>query len=319
VLTDRDIHYLSGLLLLVSTDVSVRVDLGKRILDETIDKRRDVDIVLTTILKGVADQSFGGIEVKDHHRKLDVTHVEQLGTKLRDMPSLSQRGIVSASGYTNTALRKCEAYDVIPLDLRSFTPSESPFDHVVFPQNFTFDCPQLIPHGPVGLRYMSESNDSLIDASETEKPCKWLMNGVSHEQVDNIGQLNNLILKRFLDAMLQEVEHDKGNQGPFPFDRVLAFDGEENFLETDGVHLRVSRIVIQGSAVYRVVKTPVEWRALTRADSGDYLAGAGIAIMPDESLLGIALTHEKHKPRIIRIPPEERAKRVIRNLHLGRG
>ena len=48
-------------------------------------------------------------EVKDHTRPLDVTHVEQLCAKLGDMPAITDRGIVSASGYTKGAVNKARS------------------------------------------------------------------------------------------------------------------------------------------------------------------------------------------------------------------
>jgi hypothetical protein len=88
VLTETDIHYLVGLLSLASHPDDVEVELGSRVLDITTSEERDVDV--TVILKNEGrTTAFKGLEVKNHTRKLDVTHVEQLACKLKDMPDIT--------------------------------------------------------------------------------------------------------------------------------------------------------------------------------------------------------------------------------------
>jgi hypothetical protein len=318
VLTEKDIHYLSGLLLLVSTDATVRIDLGVRVTDETIAKPRDVDVVLTTSRGDLEEQLFGGIEVKDHHRKLDVTHVEQLGAKLRDMPSLSERGIVSASGYTAPALKKCDAYGVQPLNLQPFVPAESPLNSVAFPEDFSFTCPMLVPHGPTGLRYISGSKDSFVNPSDVNRPCQWLINGVASPNVSNVGDVNGQILATFHDAIDDDLKEHITRDEATSFNSGLDLKGHDYVLVLDGKEFKIDRVAIAGNFSRRVTHVPAEWLALVRADSEEYIAGAGVAITPDGSLLGIAVTDKRHQPKIIYISYAERTKRIIRNLPLGR-
>ena len=318
MLTDRDIHYLSGLLLLVSTDSNVRIDLGKTIVDATINKARDVDVVLTTSKADVDEQSFGGIEVKDHRRKLDVTHVEQLGAKLRDMPNLTQRGIVSASGYTASALMKCKAYDVLPMNLQPFTPAQSPFDFIQFPPDFCFSCSMLVCQSPISLSYQSGSNRSFIDASAVDRRCHWLVNGKRMPEIASVKQLNDHVLAGFLDAIDGINRNQLADNTPMPVDTDVHFGNDVCEIELDGIRFPIDSVAIRGFIIRQVTETPLEWLALVRADTGEYIAGSGIATIADGSLVGIVMTHDTRQPSIIRVSPTERAKRLIRNLTLER-
>ena len=69
---------------------------------------RDVDITVTTRAADGTVHAFKGIEVKAEKRPLDVITVEQLCAKLKDMPGITHRSVVSASGYTAPAIQKAQ-------------------------------------------------------------------------------------------------------------------------------------------------------------------------------------------------------------------
>ena len=121
MLTPTDIHFLVGLLTLVSRPDSVELELGNMIFDAVAEEERDVDITVRALSEDGTVSIFEGIEVKHHKRPLDVTHVEQLCTKLRDMPGITDPGIVSGSGYTKPASRKASHYGVTLYSLRGWT------------------------------------------------------------------------------------------------------------------------------------------------------------------------------------------------------
>ena len=90
---------------MVSRPDGVEIELGSMVYDGSAEEERDVDVtVRSTNTKGVVS-AFEGIEVKRHTRPLDVIQVEQLCKKLIDMPDITQRSIVSASGYYEPAIR----------------------------------------------------------------------------------------------------------------------------------------------------------------------------------------------------------------------
>jgi hypothetical protein len=121
VLSATDVHCLVGLLSAISSPEAVEVELGARVYDSVAEELRDVDIILRYPDAHGGNAATAGREVKDHRRPLDVTDVEQLAAKLLDMPDLTSRSIVSASGYTSPAKRKAKARGISLLHLRSVT------------------------------------------------------------------------------------------------------------------------------------------------------------------------------------------------------
>jgi hypothetical protein len=100
------------------------------VFDAVAEEARDVDITVRATDKDGTVSVFEGIEVKDHKRPLDVAQIEQLCAKLRDMPEITKRGIVSASGYTEPAIRKarhngCALYSLVewnaPVEIATVT------------------------------------------------------------------------------------------------------------------------------------------------------------------------------------------------------
>jgi len=136
VLSPTDVHYLVGLLTQVSNPENVDIILGDMVHDNIAEKDRDIDITVTYKDANGLISAFNGIEVKRHSRPLDVAHVEQLTAKLNDMPDLSHRGIVSASGYTKPARKKAEARGVDLFSLIQWNNTMEGFEHISFPPDF---------------------------------------------------------------------------------------------------------------------------------------------------------------------------------------
>ena len=108
MLSETDIHYVTGLLCVLTRREDISIVLGEKVFDEASESRRDVDIVIAT----ADEHGLAGIEVKDEGRPLHVGLVEGICQKFADMPSITRRSIVSASGYTAPALRKAAAHGV---------------------------------------------------------------------------------------------------------------------------------------------------------------------------------------------------------------
>src|SRR5437868_1805442 len=100
MLTPMLVQYLVGLCCLRRNPDAVDVTIGNLVLDTAADKARDVDITVTVPDADGSMRAFKAYEVKREGEPLDVSKVEQLCIKLRDMPSITHRAIVSASGFT---------------------------------------------------------------------------------------------------------------------------------------------------------------------------------------------------------------------------
>ena len=121
MLTPTDVHFLVGLLTQISRPDGIELELGSMVFDAVAEEARDVDITVRATGENGSVSVFEGIEVKDHTRPLDVAQVEQLCAKLRDMPEITDRAIVSASGYTEPAIRKARHNGVTLYSLVEWT------------------------------------------------------------------------------------------------------------------------------------------------------------------------------------------------------
>jgi hypothetical protein len=94
------VQYLVGLCCLKWDPDAVDVTISDMVLDPAAGKERDVDVTVTITESGSVTHAFKAYEVKHESAPLDVADVEQLCMKLLDMPSVTHRAIVSASGFT---------------------------------------------------------------------------------------------------------------------------------------------------------------------------------------------------------------------------
>ena len=115
------VQYLVGLCCLKWDPNAVDVVIGDMVLDSAAGKLRDVDVTVTISEGGNVTHAFKAYEVKHEGAPLDVTIVEQLCLKLLDMPSVTHRAIVSASGFTSGAQSKAARHGVTLYGLRPWT------------------------------------------------------------------------------------------------------------------------------------------------------------------------------------------------------
>jgi hypothetical protein len=116
-------QYLVGLCCLRCEPDAVEMTLGDRVRDAVAESDRDVDVTITVTETSGERTAFMGYEAKMEDEALDVAKVEQLCTKLNDMPDLTTRGIVSAKGFSETAVRKATKRGVKLFEFRDWTES----------------------------------------------------------------------------------------------------------------------------------------------------------------------------------------------------
>jgi hypothetical protein len=115
------VQYLIGLCCLKWHPDAVNVTIGDMVLDKAAGKKRDIDITVTVSESGSITNAFKAYEVKHENNPLDVADVEQLCLKLLDMPSVTHRAIVSASGFTSSAQAKAAQHGVTLYGLHPWT------------------------------------------------------------------------------------------------------------------------------------------------------------------------------------------------------
>ncbi|HYM43670.1 MAG TPA: hypothetical protein VET46_12995, partial [Steroidobacteraceae bacterium] len=100
---------------------AVDITIGDDVRDATTGAPRDVDVTVTLLEEDGSRRAFKGFEVKREGTPLDVTEVEQLCMKFVDMPDVTHRAIVSATGYTANAIKKAQAHNVQVLQRKEWT------------------------------------------------------------------------------------------------------------------------------------------------------------------------------------------------------
>lgn len=91
---------------------------SKILIDKVTQEKREIDIVIEFDKSGY--QMIISIECIDHKRKADVTWVEKMISKHANLTT-NKLILVSNSGFTNNALRKCEFYNIESLSFESAT------------------------------------------------------------------------------------------------------------------------------------------------------------------------------------------------------
>ncbi len=177
------VQYLVGLCCLKWDPDAVDVTIGDMVLDPAAGKERDVDVTVTITESGSVTCAFKAFEVKHESAPLDVADVEQLCLKLLDMPSVTHRAIVSASGFTSSAESKAARHGVALYELRPWTrPLQEQFPAFTM-QGTAEDCfpmSQLllcwinqrfaIVAREAKASFSVQPNDKLYDASGNQYP-----------------------------------------------------------------------------------------------------------------------------------------------------
>lgn len=315
MLTPIDIHYLVGLLSVVSSPEDVEIELGSLVDDVVAEEARDVDI---TIIQRTPDglRAFQGLEVKDHSRPLDVGHVEQLCAKLRDMPALTERFIVSASGYTGPARRKARARAVELLQLVPFSPeSMSTWDRR-FPEDLEV-CERTLHWLPVvNVKFEIadaagandvECSDSLIVLDSGGSPIPGCPNLAQLKQNMLLSALNELKSKEDVTALPDGTPH------ALTYVLVLA---DSPRLEWPGQYFTILHAIVQGSVAWRTSIHPPLFMVLLRDHEKVPLVACAVAELASGALVGLVLSPTDPRAHVIHVSISDRNRRKIRKQRL---
>lgn len=300
MLSETDIHYITGFLYVVSRREDVTVILGEKVQDVASESERDVDIVIAH----VGDTGLLAAEVKDESRPLHVGLVEALCQKFNDMPSITRRHIVSASGFTEPALRKASFHSVECLTLvRGTLP---PFRGIDFSRVTSSPVSYLIwREGPeVSLLPRRRLSDAQRQELRPESP-------VFHPPGSTPGPTT---LKALADSITANTTATwKGphhRSGP----QYVTIDVEVDAAPT--IQLSSGPLVVDEARVTGVVEwetdtIPYEKSCYLAKPDGQPFSGACL-ISLRTGLFGIALSTESPEVRLFHIPEKLRQVRPIR-------
>jgi hypothetical protein len=160
------VQYLVGLCCLQWDQEAVDVTIGDMVLDTAAGKERDVDVTVTVMEPGGGGtHAFKGYEVKRENSPFDVSDVEALCLKLLDMPSVTNRAVVSSSDFTSGARAKAATHGIELYVLKEWTrPLREQFP------SFEWDGTpaECFPVSAVWLHWVGWR--CLLDARDTKKP-----------------------------------------------------------------------------------------------------------------------------------------------------
>lgn len=313
MLSATDVHYLVGLLTLVSTPENVEIMLGDFVHDASIDKHRDVDVTVTYKDADGLTSAFKGIEVKKHSRPLNVTHIEQLATKLKDMPDVSHRSIVSSSGYTKPAIKKAKSHGV---DLFSLIPWDNPmdgFEHIHFPPGFFIKHRTLNwVDGPLIAFNPNEQIPEQIRNKLTEQSRICKIDGEYDNACKTIQDLIQRINQTVLGTIMGREDIKSMGQNTEMNVKYLSREIGDFYLDIKGVKLHLKEALIQGNVKWIEKDVWPEFKILVKEGELSPHVGCAIAELSHGSLIGVTISQGDRSLKLINIPLSDRNQNKIR-------
>lgn len=311
MLTDTDIHYLVGLLTRVQEADDVAVELGDMVYDSAAGKKRDVDITVLHTNQDGTRRVYKGIEVKKHTtRRLNVQHVEQLCLKLADMPDITHKSIVSASGYTDGAISKARVHGVELLEIVDWSDPAEGFNVKFVGNAFTLIEPEWVdgPHVRVNISEEDQAElsekfgGSLEVHTESGEPYPGIMD------VDGL----SLHAHRTVSSKLQkQTDPTTTKHGETKSVKSIILFDKTPYIRLPNKLIAVENCVVTGKIGYTVHDKPL-FKVLRQHGSGKPLTGCAMVQMKNHDLIGISVSNLNNKITALNIPYTDRIKKKVR-------
>lgn len=296
MLTPMQVQYLVGLCCLRCNPDAVDITIGDMVADIAAKKERDVDVTVTLNEKDGSRQAFKAYEVKREGKPLGVVPVEQLCAKLNDMPALTSRAIVSASGYTKGAIAKAEARSV---DLYTLKPWMKPiaeqfpaFPGIGRPEEFLrgFQTNLLHWDNPRIFLVLPEAKSSMTWTGETPI---FDSAGVPHVSLPTMGHFLEALLMRSTETLfglepaqtilrtfpiLAAVGNSAFESSP-PWPHTHSMDTRQHqvHLKHDDRILLVDSVTITGALQWRRQARVPQFHIVEHVPTGEVFAAAAVA------------------------------------------
>lgn len=315
MLTPTDIHLLVGQLTLVSNPDDVEIVLGDLVYDVTANERRDVDVTVTYRDSSGSISAFKGIEVKKHKRPLDVTHVEQLCIKLNDMPNISHRAIVSASGYWRPSYKKAKAHGVDLYSLIPWSNRMEGFEHVKFPPEFFVLERVLSWVSPPSINYQLEGYDSnkAFQIGKDTPLCN-----ISEEEV-NLTTIQQLSDRLSLNTVQQLINNESIKQMPPGVEKSVQLtinDLNNICIDLEGDKRPIKQALLKGIVVWKEYNHSPEYKLLVKDGESKPFVGCAVMEMRQGNLSGLTVSQVDRNVSFISIPVSDRNRKKIQGLKL---
>lgn len=315
MLTPNDVHQIIGLLSYSFSSEDVDIELGSMVLDKTTNTRRDVDITISFKDESGKQVSLTGLEVKDHTRPLDVSHVEQLAIKLKDMPSVNTKGIVSSSGYTRPAMKKAKAHGIRLYRFEDWDYKNSPLDHVHLEHDMPFVSTQFSWQKNTNVTFLLDGDKSLYSDLKIRKDTHVYF--AEPKEGDNLPKNLGQLARNLSSSKLPDkFTNDKRVANNVEYNLALSITiSDKPYILKSGKKIFIPKAVIKGP-IKKLVKTHYSTpKALREQNKKTPLAACLLYELDDNQLLGLSFYHRKIS--FINIPIKNRNLNKIKQMKLS--
>jgi hypothetical protein len=290
------VQYLVGLYTLKghAANSTLNVVLGDMVDDAASDTARDVDVTVTLTMPAEV-HAFMGYEVKHWTDKLDVSDVEALVIKMKDMPAVTHRAIVCTSGYTDAAIKKAEYHNVDLYIIKNWdTPVNEEFP--IF-KNMKDVPAEAIKGRQFYLEWRTYSFFLTVKGPSCAVAADAILfdaAGKKHKLYKDFGTFTDAILVRSTERILftppvqeqlaplmEALVHDQSlpERQPWPYAHTLEIGGDEVYIRTSDNRLgRLDSITVHGELYWE--DYPLLYLAMEKVPTGEMFGGAIIALSP---------------------------------------
>ncbi len=290
------IQYLVGLCCLKSHPEAVDVTIGDMVLDPAASKQRDVDVTVTISEFGSVTHAFKAYEVKHESNPLDVAEVEQLCLKLLDMPSVTHRAIVSASGFTSSAQSKAARHGITLYGLRPWTrPLQEQFPALAmqgmaeecFPMSQVLLCWTDVHYAIIALEakgpFSVLADDRLFDSLGNEHPKYKMFSDYQNELLLRSTEILFPLEPAVIISRTFPVPYTSSDgtvpAGPaWPHTHTLDVHSDDIHVETGKGVCRIDLITINGYLQWQRAINKSLYYVMDQFPNGDAFAGALISM-----------------------------------------
>lgn len=318
MLTHTDIHYLVGLLTKVQEAADVIIELGDFVYDDSSKTKRDVDITVTVTESNGQKSAYKGVEVKDHKRPLTTPIVEGLCQKLNDMSAITNRAIVSASGYTKPAVTKARSHNVDLFEIVDWSNPREGFNVKLEKPGLT-----LIEHewldGPHVKVNVAQEDYSKLEQNLGHKLKVVDASGGAYDRIKNLGDLTAKAHKLASDKARSKINPLTAKPGDSVTVRQAVKFSKTPYLLVSNQSIAVNDCFVTGSIGVIVHDESPVFKVLRKHGSKKPLTGCAMQELRNGNLVGISVSNLNNKITALNIPYSDRVKNVIRKRRIGGG
>ncbi len=317
MLNETEVHYLVALLAQTHEGSDVEVYVGNMIEDVASQSKRDVDITIMQTSSDGQVTAFKGLEVKKHTRKLGSPDIDGLCNKLRDMPEITHKAIVSATGYTKPAIRKAAYHHI---DLYTISDWVNPHTEADFRVRFHKEVVKFLED------IIKWTEITLLRANFFQKDLHKIDKAAfasyvvrtyddkefgEHKTIqDLMHALPNIALAQLVDSGFRGVE----DNGSVTIHIQLT---ERPCVKVDGELIEIDDFIITGSIETKTKNLQTHYKALRKVGEEAPTVGCMFVEMSNNSLFGVSVARASNRINGFNIPYEDRIKRKVTKQKLG--